>query len=296
MNNITKLSTPETFSNELMSVVFAAMTEILRTKASDGNAWKHFHERVTIHGLLNYKTPSKFKAKEIVVDQDRLEDVRYRRSLIRQLKAPRPGKWNYHNIGIDRLRVLGDESYLEEMAKVLAYRWVSRLLPVELPTSLIVLLKMDAKFIEFCLDRFGPHQISGDAIAYIMMHRFAEEALEASPTYIAVSTKLRTECAAIRADFERDVAAIGAEVRASAAESFAAITADANKKADEAIARIRANLAVTAASCQKTLDESASKGDMETEWRAMLAARDEERRKNSKVRRFFYELKRKLGF
>lgn len=295
MNVINKLSNPETFSNELMAVVFSAMTEILRTAASNENAWKHRHERVKIHGLLNYKTPSKFKPKEIVIDQERLDDVRYRRSLVRQLKAPRPGKWNYHSIGIDRARILSDEAYLEEMSKVLAYRWVARLLPVELPTSLIALLNQDAKFIEFCMDKLGPHQIDGDVVAYLLMRHLAEEALETSPTYIAVSTKLRTECAAIRADFEREVAIIAAETRASAAASFAAITAEANKKADEALIRINANLAATAASCQKTLDES-PKGDTETLWRAQLARADEERRKNSKVRKFFYELKGKFGF
>lgn len=296
MNHIiTKLSNPETFSNELMSVVFAAMNEILRTSASDEKLWKHRHERIKIHGLLNYATPSKFKPKEIVVDQDRLDDVRYRRSLIRQLKAPRPGKWNYHSIGIDRARILSDESYLEEMSKVLAYRWVARLLPVELPTSLIALLKQDVKFIEFCMDKLGPHQIDGDVVAFMLVRHLAEEALETSPTYIAVSTKLRTECAAIRADFERNVAIIAAETRASAEKSFAAITADANRKADEALVRINANLAATAASCQKALDES-PKGDQETLWRAQLAARDEERRKNSKVRQFFCGLKRKFGF
>lgn len=287
MNNlINKLSNPETFSAELMSVVYAAMNEILRTAASDEKLWKHRIERITIHGLLNYKTPSKFTPKEIVVDQARLDDVRYRRSLIRQLKAPRPGKWNYHNIGIDRTRILSDETYLDEMSKVLAYRWVSRLLPCELPTSLIALLKMDAKFIAFCMDKMGPHQISGDVVGYLLMRHIAEEAVETSPTYIAVSTKLRTECAAIRADFERELAIIVAETRASAAESFATITAETNRKADEALLRINGNLAATAASCQKALDES-PKGDAETLWRAQLAARDEERRKNCKVRRFF---------
>lgn len=284
-NLLNKLANAEVFADELLSVVSGSMKEILRKSAHDENTWEHLSERVRIHGLLNLKTPSRFKPAELHIEQDKLDDVRYRRSLIRKLKAPRPCKWVYHNVAIDRGRVLDDENYLNDMAKVLAHRWVAALLPVSKASTCLILLKMDAWTVEHCLYRLGPHQMDGDAVALLMLHLAANEALNRNPTFAKVKAELEIECAKIRHEFEHFTRALAKEHLRSFDASMKETLAHVNAEADKALASARAELSSTANACQTALD-AAPTGDVEALWREQLAKRDEERRAKSTLRRF----------
>ena len=279
------------FADNLVATVYGAMIELIRRDAQTPEVWTHRAARIKIHGLLNFKTPSRHKPKEIVIEQDRMDDVRYRRSLVRKLKAPRPGKWNYHNVDLDRNRLLTDETYLTDMVKVMSYRWVEALLPINDPSDAIVLLKQDAGTLEFCLDRLGPHQVSSWMVAGVMMRRMAEELVDKNELFLAGVASIRKVADEERAKLADCIKQLREETLVNAGKAFDGIAANACAEADEFLVGLHARMAETGASCQKTLDESAAQGDEETRWRAQLAAsaakRKEERKSWSFLGRLF---------
>lgn len=265
---MTKLN--ENFANELLAVVYTAMSDLVRRDAQTPEAWKNRADRIKIHGLLNFKTPSRHKPKEIVMDAERLDDPRYRRSMVRKLQAPRPGKWNYHNIEVDRNRLLTDETYFADMVKVMSYRWLEALLPINDATDALVLLKLDMASLEFCMDKLGPHQISSWLVAGVMLRNMAEELVDNNPRYLAAVASIREAAADARKTLVEAMAVIREDVLSTHRAETDAILAKVNKDADDFLAGMNARIAETAANSKRALDDSRERD-------AELARADEER-------------------
>lgn len=265
---MTKLN--ENFANELLAVVYTAMSDLVRRDAQTPEAWKNRADRIKIHGLLNFKTPSRHKPKEIVMDAERLDDPRYRRSMVRKLQAPRPGKWNYHNIEVDRNRLLTDETYFADMVKVMSYRWLEALLPISDATDAVILLKLDMASLEFCMDKLGPHQVSSWLVAGVMLRNMAEELVDNNPRYLAAVASIRETAAEARKTLVEAMAVIREDVLSTHRAETDAILAKVNKDADDFLAGMNARIAETAANSKRALDESRERD-------AELARADEER-------------------
>lgn len=266
------------FEDALYEVSFHAFKSILWREAHDPEVWTKRAERLKANGLLTHTTRSTFKPKEIVVESERLDDPRYRRRLIRELKAPRPSKWVHHEIRIDRAKLIEDENYLADMSKLLAYKWTNKLLPVESDLSKLCLLKLDAEFLADCLDKMSMHQSEADAVAALRLRSFCEEALDKNEKYNAMVADIRKAGSEALAKFRSEMELIKRETLDGFGKSTDRILRDVSEKSDSYMRDTRASISATAEHSARVLEENSSHVDPETEWRETLRRADEKRK------------------
>lgn len=269
------------FEDGLFEALRHAFTAILVRDAADSDKFKSRVERFKVHGLLSYRMESMFKPKEINFDPARVEDSRYRRKLIRELKAPRPSKWVYRNIQIDRSK-LADEGYLNDIAKLLAYGWSKALMPIDSPLSALLLLKQDADFVSLVLDKFGPHQISSEVVAHYRLRTFIEDAVDNNETLKASLAEIRKVGAEARAKFSEEMAVVNKEILRDFNARMDSILAETKASCDSALTHTSGELADVADHSRKVLEESGYPNrDPEKEWREQLRKADEKRKAES---------------
>lgn len=259
---------------------------ILRRDSNDVVEWKHRAESFNRHGLLSFLEESPlWKPRELHVDQEQLEDPRYRRGLIRKLKAPHPGKWTRITLRIDRERLHRDEKYLQEMAAILSYKWTLKLTPAD-PVDALVLPHQDVDSLTYCLDRMGMHQSDVKGVAAVVMRTIAERLVDANPRYQALVAEMRAAFAEVRADVEPKISAICAEVLADAKASIDETAKAALVKFDALSEEIRKDFAAQKARTQAVLDENKPSGlSPEEEFRQAVLKREREHREANRMSR-----------
>lgn len=260
-----------------------AFDSMLEHSSKNSKNWEMLQERLKIHGLLSFSSQSPHKPKEIELDPERLDDPRYRRQLVRKLKARRPGKFQYHTFAIDRTRIATENDYRETVATFLGGRFVASFFPLSSGAASLVVWNHTDLAIGVGLG-LGPHQISGDVVAAKILRHWAERFVEQNETYRRVELEIRAAARDVRVKLMAESAAISNEHLAAHRASLDAITGDANRRFDEVLATALAGINATADRCQAVLDAS-PKGDQETLWRAELARRDEERKAKSFLRK-----------
>ena len=182
----------------------------------------------------------------------------------------------YHNIHIDRSKLASDEAYLNDMAKLLAYKWTQALLPVDSAMSRILLLKQDADFVTTCLDKFGPHQISSESVAKFRLRTMIEDAVDKNETLKASLAEIRKVGAEARLRFSEEMAVVNAEALRDFNARMDSILADTKKSCDAALTHTSGELADVAEHSRKVLEESGYPNrDPEKEWREQLRKADE---------------------
>lgn len=212
--------------------------EVLLNASKSDSLWKHRIETFERINLLEFITPSPIKPKPIEFDESRLDDVRYRRYLVRKLQAPRPSKWARHKLPIYRDRI-DDPEYRDQIAKVLAYKWVSVLQPFDGVSNPFPLLKVDVNDLELLLDHARLNTISAEWCTSVLMTNLAQRLVEENPRFKKLEAEMRRKGAEIRADLQASLKVIGDETMASARESLSAISDDMSHRCDEAIEEIR---------------------------------------------------------
>lgn len=215
--------------------------EVLTNASKSDSLWKHRIETFERINLLDFVTPSPIKPKPIEFDESRLDDVRYRRMLVRKLQAPRPSKWARHKLPIYKDRI-DDPEYRDQIAKVLAYKWVSVLQPFDGVSNPFPLLKVDVKELELLLDHARLNTISAEWCTAVLMKSLAERLVEENPRYKAIEAEMRRKGAEVRADLQKSLKVIGDETMAATRQSLASINDRISLKAELAIAEIRHNL------------------------------------------------------
>jgi len=264
--------TPENRAGEVFYDLHRPLFESLLLSASvDGQRWAHRVKTFESHGLLEFVTASSLKPKPVLdqfveVDGERvytfterqLEEPKWKRSFIRKVKAPRPSKWTRHLLQLDRNKV-ADPKYREDIAKVLAYKWVGHLQPENLDVLYVKL--MDERALEHFLDRFRRIDVTPDNVNAYLTRRLAEELLDKNENFQAIMARMQAEFAPIREETMAEISRICDEARANSKVAFDAILAKATERSDAAIAEIQARAAARAAeeakakAAKKDIDE-----------------------------------------
>ncbi len=147
---------------------------ILLRASKDDTIWNHRVESFRKLSMLEFLVPSAFKPKPYDIEEERLEDSRYRRQVIRKLKAPRPSKWSREFLHIDQAR-MEDEKYRSDIASVLAYRFMLLLTPLSEELHVVLpLLKMSAEEIEYALDALALNTLDSVNMAKLLLQRLSK--------------------------------------------------------------------------------------------------------------------------
>lgn len=212
------------YEEGLFAICRHAFATILRRDGADECLWRKRSATIDRHGLLSFVLPSPFKPKPIELSEDRLDDPVYRRKLVRQLQMRRPGKYVNHTVRVDRAR-LAEPEYVDEIARLLACKWVARL-GADCNVDRLILLRLDADMITWLLDHKGPHQISASAVAKLMLRLEIESLVRKHPLMIEAER-------AIREAGENGRRAVGEVMRVEGARLLEEFTSNSRKLLDK---------------------------------------------------------------
>jgi hypothetical protein len=276
----------------LMSHWRGLFVSVLRNAAVSDESWKARLNSLDVFGLTEFREPSKHVAKPIEVDQDRLEDPKYRRFLVRKLKAPRPGKWTYHKLRIEREQ-LADEHYANQVGTLLAWRFTNIVLH-EVETSsatMLLLTKLDVGSLTRCLDSFQRHTLNGENVSHMIVRFNVEQALDNNATLQEAMRKIAEAGAEARAQFTAEMKPVIEKTLADFDANMKPMLESINRDVDVYIEKLRIRSALNAARTQQVLDECAPDPDPEASFRHSVKMRErearEERRRNWRAQPFY---------
>ncbi|HMP54481.1 MAG TPA: hypothetical protein PKD05_23240, partial [Candidatus Melainabacteria bacterium] len=277
--------TTERYADELHDLFTTLFHRVLKKASIDEASWKHRIATFDYTTLLEFVVPSPIKPKPIEVDESKLEDARYRRTLIRKLKAPRPSKWARHKLQIDRNKI-SDDTYCEQMAKVLAYQWMKRLMPFESYTEILMIRQSTVEDLEYLLDNTRLNCVSAQRCSGMLMHRLADSLVANNPTFKKIESMIRSVGQDARAKLSAALASMREETMTSFKASCDRTIEDSNKKFDNLLAGIRERLQESARRSQAVLDEHGidPNEDREETFRRSVLRKEAERRAEAKAR------------
>lgn len=252
---INEITTFTGTSAVLFPVCESLFDTVLLRSSKDDSLWNHRLASFRKLSMLEFLVPSAFKPKAYDIDEERLEDVRYRRQVIRKLKAPRPGKWSRQFLHIDQSRMIEDK-YRGEMAAVLAYRFMLLLSPLSDEAHVVLpLLKMSVEEVEFALDALALNTIDSVNLARLLLERLANKLIDANPTFQKVQSELKADIEAAASDLRIAMREIAEKHRVEFNAKLDSILGEVRRNADEAIAGIKQRLGESAKRTQAVLDE-----------------------------------------
>ncbi len=240
-------NTPETALVGLAADLFplhCALFELsLRRAATSDSSWQERMKSFKHLSMLEFLVVSPFKPKPLIIDESKLDDYGYRRSLIRKLKLPRPSKWSRHELKIDRQLICSNDAYRKEAASYLTYKWLGLLSPLsDDPAVLLPIIKMTADELDHSLDSLALNQIDAEAVSKLLLTRLAYILVENNSTYQAVCQQLKSDFAEISAKTRAEIAVIGQATMKDFSARLDVHLAEINRQADETISSIRENL------------------------------------------------------
>jgi hypothetical protein len=268
-------TTKGAFAERLLTSCRGLFSTILLADAGSDGTWSARLETLRKHGLLTVRMPSPFKPTPVEIDQSKMDDSRYRKRIAKKLAAPRPSRWTFINLRVDRERFQSDETYRSELCHYFAARWVENLLDSDAVEQL-VLVNLNANQLGKVLTQLGPHQISPAALQQYIIRNLAEELVDSNPRFLAIEAELKAACAKVRDETMAAVRKITDDIRAQHLREMDAAAVELNARCDEAIARIRERVQASAARSAEALAEAESKEDVdpEVEWQQSVAARE----------------------
>ena len=300
---------PENRADEIFMDLHRPLFEsVLLNASGDEQRWAHRVKTFESCGLLDFHTASTLKPKP-VIDQyyedadgkrtytfsdEQLEQPRFKSRLVRKLKALRPSKWTRHRLQLHRDRV-ADPKYREDIAKVLAYKWVGHLEPQALDVMYMRL--MDPAALEYCLDKFSMNEICSENVNDYLLRRFADDLLDNNEEFQALLQRMRDEMAPIREQCMAEIREITARCLAESQAAMDAIAAQARERCDIAIAEIRARAAEAEARHAKFMAENVRPEDEDPEESFRQSVNARIARRNAAIKRLARMRRRKpLGF
>lgn len=268
------------FAERLLTSCRGLFSTILLADAGSDGTWAMRLETLRKHGLLTVRMPSPFKPKPVEIDQTKMDDPRYRQRMAKKLATPRPSRWTFINLRIDRERFQLDETYRNDLCHYFAARWVENLLNSDAVEQL-VLLNLNANQLGNVLTRLGPHQVSPASLQQYIIRNLAEELVNANPRFLAIQAELKAACAKVRDETMAAVHQITDDIRKQHRREMDASAVELNARCDEAIARIRDRVQ---ASAQQSAAAVAHAGVApEVDWQQSVAARERAFREANRI-------------
>jgi hypothetical protein len=285
MNGIATL--PSSISDKFRMILSNRFDNIFTRYRHDEPAFKRVVDLFRKHGLLTVVSPSPFKPVELEVDNSRLDDARYRRWLVRKLKAPRPSKTVYTTLQIDRQR-LDEDDYRAAFTDFLGASLASRLGTVE-GVDLAIIAKMTSEILVDALDKLKLFELTPEKLSEFALRKFTETAIDNSPHYQKAVGMIREVAEQERQALSASMAVFNAQLMADFEESNCSILAEVNRRADEYLADMRARQAERQAredeeSAPRRALEAANAGKTEQEiFRESVLRREREWREANRL-------------
>lgn len=276
----------------LMNYWRGLFVSVLRNADVSDASWKARLNTLDVFGLTEFREPSNHKPKPIEFDHARLDEPAYRRTLIRKLKAPRPGKWTYHKLRIERDKIHEDH-YGTQIGTLLAWKFTNIVLSeVESNSATMLLLtKLDIRTLTRCLDKFQKHTLSGESVGHEIVRFAVEQALDTNETLKFHMDEIARVGAEERARLSAEMRPIIEKTLADFDDSMKATMESINHDADTYIEKLRIRSALARAQTQQVLDECAPDPDPEASFRHSVKMREkelrDERRRNWRAKPFF---------
>ena len=239
-----------------LAPVFRSLYSSLLSKAQGDDSYlAKLREYLKKFNLLTVREKSIFKPKEITFDAAQLGDVRYRRRLIRELKAPRPAAYVYHTLPVDAER-LAMQPYFEALTDFIVRATCERLVEARQEQVAIIASLTDEALFDFLKQRslfeMTPENLSAHA-----MHHLCQRLIEDNPRFQAACAMIRGAGAAAREQFRSEMVVFNEasqadfnarmdEISAQAAAGCDAFIAELHRQAEERAAIKRAEDAIKA--------------------------------------------------
>lgn len=254
-NNSADISAIAAIEKTLAPVFQRLYSGLLNKARADDSYLAKLREYLKKFNLLTVREKSIFKPKEITFDAAQLGDVRYRRRLIRELKAPRPAAYVYHTLPVDAER-LAMQPYFEALTDFIVRATCERLVEARQDQLAIIASLTDEALFDFLKQRslfeMTPENLSAHA-----MHHLCHRLIEDNPRFQAACAMIREAGAAAREQLRSEMAVFNEasqaefnarmdEISAQAAVRCDAFVAELHRQAEERAAIKRAEDAIKA--------------------------------------------------
>lgn len=194
--------------------------------------------------LLVVREESHFKAKELNVDNSRLTDARYRRQVIRQLKAPRPSKYTYYDLPVDSARLAMDD-YRQALVDFLTTLTCQRLSEAGADQTMVIRTVNAELFFKF-LEEKKQFELTPEILTDYVMNHLCERLIDSNPRFQEVCRSISETAEDARATLRAEMAIATAEMTREFDANMAVVLGDIGRQCDEHIAGIHARQAVRA--------------------------------------------------
>lgn len=258
-------------NDKLVPVFQHALQELLSQARTDVVFHSRLKAALKKFNLLSYRQLSPFKPKEIQVDQEKLADSRYRRSLIRQLKAPRPSPYVNHTFSMEPAELFSGKDqyeYLRALSHYMAQIAASRLGETQNHQALII-TRLTADDLLTFLESRKLYELTAEHLSHYILSQLCQRVIEENPRYQAAVAMITQAGKEARERFLAQSRAIREESMQDLNKSLEVITADVNRRVDEYLSRLAKEQAVRQA--QEKLE-----ADKRAEEAALNAGKSEE--------------------
>jgi hypothetical protein len=233
------MTNTEVLGHDLTPVLQRSFRALLLTNINDESGFAQLHDLLKRQGLTTFRQPSPFKAREIEFDKSQIEDGRYRRRLIKQLAAPRPGNWVYVHLEIERAQLV-ENSYLETISRLLALVLSEKIGSFESEVDWLITSKlMSPETLQRLLHELRPCDFDASTVAASTLRQEVEHSLDANPDFVRCIEQIKTVGQAAREDFLASMATVRSDVQARFYSASEAIVAKAGASCDSFIAELR---------------------------------------------------------
>lgn len=236
----TNTTTAIALNDKLAPVFQKAFQDLLSQARIEPNFHSRLKEALKKFNLLSYRQFSPFKPKEIHVEQDKLADSRYRRSLIRQLKAPRPSPYVNHTFSMEPAELFSGKDqyeYLLALSQYMAQIAASRLGETQNHQALII-TRLAAHDLLAFLESHKLYELEAEHLSNFILRQLCQRVIEENPRYQAAVAMIAKTGKEARERFLAESRAIREESMQSLNKSLDAITAEVNRRVDEYLSRL----------------------------------------------------------
>ncbi len=230
-----------TINDKLVPVFQNAFQHLLDQARNDDTFHGKLKQALKKFDLLTYRQFSPFKPREIHVDQEQLADSRYRRRLIRELKAPRPSPWVYHTLSMEQKELFSgkdNNEYLIALAQYMAQNAAARLGQVSAQDALVI-TRMEAMDLFHFLHRFKRFELTGEDLSKFLLHELCQRIIDENPRYQAAVAMIADAAEEARTRLREEMKPVVDAAMSDFSRRMAEISAEAGSRADAFIAKLK---------------------------------------------------------
>jgi hypothetical protein len=231
-----------TAATTALAPVFQTVFSSLLDKARlDDGLLSRVAEYLKKFNLLVVREESQFKAKEVIVDNSRLNDARYRRQVIRQLKAARPSRFTYYDLPVDSARLAMDD-YRQALVEFLTTLTCQRLADAGMDQTMVIRTVNADLFFKF-LEEKKQFELTPQILADYVLNNMCERLIDNNPRFQEICRTIRATAEDARNVLRAEMAVATEAMTREFDASMAVVLDDIGRQCDAHIAEIHARQA-----------------------------------------------------